>query len=91
MISEKLLNKYLVATIELRTSLGTGPLQAEEDTLRNFLSNTDYIAAKLAESTYLGEKVTQDYTEVLQARQYARERIDEIVKNKPKSVDEGMF
>ncbi|MEA5143341.1 MAG: hypothetical protein VB023_07145 [Oscillibacter sp.] len=42
---------------------------------QTFLRQTDYVAAKLAEAVYLGQTVEQDYTQVLQARQYAREAI----------------
>ena len=45
-----------------------------------FLCETDYIAAKLSEAAYLHEEVTGDYSEVLDARKYAREKINEINK-----------
>jgi len=43
-----------------------------------FLIQTDYITNKIAEATYLGEKIDEDYSEVLQARKYARQRINEL-------------
>lgn len=81
MISKELLKKYDVETIESRIKHGASKEQAEEDTLRNFLTNTDYVANKIAEAIFLNEK-TQDYTETLQMRKYARGRIDEIMKDK---------
>lgn len=81
MISKELLKKYDVETIESRIEHGASKEQAEEDTLRNFLTNTDYVANKIAEAIFLNEE-TQDYTETLQMRKYARGRIDEIMKDK---------
>jgi hypothetical protein len=81
MISKEMLKKYNVETIESRIEHGASKEQAEEDTLRNFLTNTDYIANKIAEAIFLNEE-TQDYTETLQMRKYARGRIDEIMKDK---------
>ena len=81
MISKEDLKKYNVETIESRIEHGASKEQAEEDTLRNFLTNTDYVANKIAEAIFLNEE-TQDYTETLQMRKYARGRIDEIMKDK---------
>lgn len=81
MISKEMLKKYNVETIESRIEHGASKEQAEEDTLRNFLTNTDYVANKIAEAIFLNEE-TQDYTETLQMRKYARGRIDEIMKDK---------
>lgn len=81
MISKEMLKKYNVETIESRIEHGASKEQAEEDMLRNFLTNTDYVANKIAEAIFLNEE-TQDYTETLQMRKYARGRIDEIMKDK---------
>ena len=81
MISKEILKKYNVETIESRIEHGASKEQAEEDTLRNFLTNTDYVANKIAEAIFLNEEI-QDYTETLQMRKYARGRIDEIMKDK---------
>ena len=43
-----------------------------------FLIQSDYVANKIAEAAFLGEKVDEDYTDVLQARKYARNRINEL-------------
>lgn len=45
-----------------------------------FLSQTDYVACKIAEAQFLGKTLDEDYTEVLQARQYARDKINELLK-----------
>lgn len=45
---------------------------------RTYLIQTDYVAAKLAEAVYTGEAVDRDYSEVLQKRDYARQRINEL-------------
>lgn len=45
---------------------------------RTYLIQTDYVAAKLAEAVYTGEAVDRDYSEVLQKREYARQRINEL-------------
>ena len=81
MISEKVLEEYNVESLESRMKHGASEEQAEEDMLRNFLSNTDYVANKIAEAVFLNEE-TQDYTEILQMRKCARRRIDEIMRKK---------
>lgn len=45
------------------------------DLYLKFLSLTDYVACKIAESQFLGTALDEDYTEVLMAREYAREQI----------------
>ena len=80
-MANEMLKKYNVETIESCIEHGASKEQAEEDTLRNFLTNTDYVANKIAEAIFLNEE-TQDYTETLQMRKYARGRIDEIMKDK---------
>ena len=53
----------------------------EADWYHTFLIQTDYVANKIAEALYLGEEMgeeSEDYTEVLQARKYARKRINEL-------------
>ena len=42
-----------------------------------FLSETDYVVTKIAEAMYQGE-TPEDYTDVLAARKYAREKINEL-------------
>lgn len=43
-----------------------------------FLIQSDYVANKIAEAAYLGEEMEEDYTDVLLARKYARQKINEI-------------
>jgi len=45
---------------------------------QTFLFQTDYIAAKMAEATASGTKVTEDYSAILAQRQDARTQIDEL-------------
>lgn len=50
----------------------------ERDYWQTFLIQTDYAANKIAEAMYLNEELDEDYTDVLQARKYARRRINEL-------------
>ena len=52
--------------------------KGEAEYYHSFLAQSDYVAAKIAESVYLGEKLEEDYTEILRARKFARQRINEI-------------
>lgn len=52
--------------------------KGEAEYYHSFLAQSDYVAAKIAESAYLGEKPEEDCTEILQARKFARQRINEI-------------
>ena len=45
---------------------------------QTYLSHTDYIAAKLAEAVYTGEKIAEDYSEVIRLRKEARDKINEL-------------
>lgn len=45
---------------------------------QTYLQQTDYVAAKLAESLYTGEKLSEDYTDVLAKRTAAREALDTL-------------
>ena len=46
---------------------------------QTFLNQTDYVVNKIIESNILG-KETKDYTEVLKARQFARDEINRLSK-----------
>ena len=74
MISDALLARYhmptLAAYIDRHKSAG--------GFYATFLAQTDYVAAKLAEAAYLGQTPNEDYTEVLAARQEAREEINKL-------------
>ena len=43
-----------------------------------FLIQSDYVANKIAESLYLNEDLDEDYTDILLARKFAREKINEL-------------
>jgi hypothetical protein len=45
---------------------------------RTYLMQTDYVALKIAEANYLGIAVEEKYMTILQERQKARDRINEI-------------
>lgn len=70
MIKEELFNKYQILSDDF--------YGGEKGRLLNFLIATDYVASKIAESIYLQRQIDEDYTEVLQAREWARERINEL-------------
>ena len=52
--------------------------KGEAEYYHSFLAQSDYVAAKIAESAYLGEKPEEDFSDVLNARKYARKRINEL-------------
>ena len=52
----------------------------EMDYYRTFLVQTDYVAYKVSEALYLNEEIDTDYTEIIQARKYARAMINELSK-----------
>jgi len=69
-------------TNELAAKFHLPPLEEygrpERDWLHSFLAQSDYVAAKIAESAYLGEKPEEGCTEIIKARKYARKRINEL-------------
>lgn len=71
MISNELAARYHLPPIEEY-------LFPELDWYTTFLIQTDYVANKIAEASYLGEEVDKDYSEILQARKYARQKINEL-------------
>lgn len=73
MISRELAAKYHLPPVE------EYPF-TELDWYMTFLKQTDYVAYKVAEALYLGEEPDEDYTEILQARKYARTMINALSK-----------
>lgn len=71
MISDELAAKFHLTPLE---EYG----RPERDWLHSFLAQSDYVITKIAEATYLGEEAEEDYTAILQARKFARKRINEI-------------
>lgn len=78
MIADYILQRYHIGDIKDYTAL-EGSLKAGEETMyRTFLLHTDYIPNKIIEAQALGTPLDQDYTEILQARAYARQRLSEL-------------
>ena len=72
-IPQEILSKYHIC-----------PASFEENPVgvyHTFLIQTDYVPAKLAEAAFLGKSPDEDYTEVLNYRQSARDAINEISSN----------
>ena len=74
-ISEDLLVRYNMGNIEDYEALAGSKEKGKYDFYRTFLIQTDYVPNKIIEAQAMGEQVDQDYTEILQARAYAREQI----------------
>ena len=75
MISEELIARYNMGNIEDYEALAGSKEKGKYDFYRTFLIQTDYVPNKIIEAQAMGEQVDQDYTEILQARAYAREQI----------------
>ena len=71
MISNELAARYYLPPIE------NYPFP-ELDWYTTFLKQTDYVSYKIAEALYLNEEIDNDYSEVLQARKYARQKVNEL-------------
>lgn len=70
MISNELIQRFHLFTIE-------GYHHSTRDWYLTFLATTDYIPAKAMEAQLLGESI-EDYTEIIEARRWAREQINAI-------------
>ena len=78
-ISQNLLDKYHIADLQTYINLSGGNESEGLKTLyQTFLIQTDYIPNKIIEAQVLGETLDEDYTEVLQARKYARQQISNL-------------
>lgn len=71
MISKELAEKYHLPPIE-EYPFG------ERDWYATFLIQSDYVALKAAEAVYLGKTVDVEMAEIIEARAYARQKINEI-------------
>lgn len=71
MISKELAEKYHLPPIE------EYPFPAR-DWYATFLIQSDYCALKAAEAVYLGKEADEELTAVIEARAYARQKINEI-------------
>ena len=45
---------------------------------KNYLKNTDYIIIKIQEYSMLNKEIENDYTEILQEREYCRKVLREV-------------
>ena len=78
MISEELLVRYNMGNIEDYEALAGSKEKGKYDFYRTFLIQTDYLPNKIIEAQALGIPIDQDYTQILQARAYARQKLSEI-------------
>lgn len=76
MIADYILQRYHIGAIEDYAALEGSQKAGEETLYRTFLLHTDYVPNKIVEAQALGIPLDQDYTDVLQARAYAREQLD---------------
>ena len=67
-----------MTTLEKYKEFFDDSAEVEGDYYKTFLIQTDHIPNKIIEAQILGEEV-EDYTEILQARKYARNKINEII------------
>ena len=67
-----------MTTLEKYKEFFDDSAEVEVDYYKAFLIRTDHIPNKIIEAQILGEEV-EDYTEILQARKYARKKINEII------------
>lgn len=71
-IPESLAEKYNMADFD-----GFVSSHSELEYYLTFLVQTDHIPNKIVEAQYFGEE-TEDYTEILQARDFCRTKINEL-------------
>lgn len=79
-IPKEILDKYNLKTLEeFKKNFGEGFDDAgiEKYYCNVFLEKTDHIPNKIIEAQALGKEI-DDYTEILNLRQMARERINEL-------------
>lgn len=79
-IKQEMLSRFNVGDIDFYISMTGDDKQGEYEFYKTFLSQTDYIITKLAEYIFLGKKSNEDYSEVIIARQFAREQISNLTK-----------
>ena len=77
MIAEDLLARYKMGSLDFFAQV-EGTENAEAAFYQTFLLKTDYVPNKIIEAQALGVELNQDYTEILQARAYARQRLSEL-------------
>ena len=77
MITEELLARYNMGSMDFFAQI-EGEENAEAAFYQTFLLKTDYVPNKIVEAQTLGAQLDQDYTKILQARAYARQRLSEL-------------
>ena len=85
MLTDEILARYHMIPLAGYKAMLGNTTETELTFYETFLTQTDYVAAKLSEAAYLGQAPDENYTEVLAARQEAREEI-----NKLKGVQNGI-
>lgn len=79
MISKEIYSKYHLADLEFYIAgCGGSEIEGKKMFYQTFLIQTDYIPNKIIEAQTLGETLDEDYTEVLQARKFARNQLNAI-------------
>lgn len=78
MITQELLKKYHMVTLEEYKEIFEDSIEVEIDYYKTFLIQTDHIPNKIIEAQILGEELA-DYTEILQSRKYARDKINKVI------------
>lgn len=77
MITEELLARYNMGSMDFFAQI-EGEENAEAAFYQTFLLKTDYVPNKIVEAQTLGAQLDQDYTEVLQARAFARAQLSAL-------------
>lgn len=77
MDTNKILSKYNMTTLDKYKEMFGDTIETEKTFHQTFLIQTDHIPNKIIEAQILGKEI-DDYTEILNLRQLARERINEL-------------
>lgn len=78
MLTQELLTRYHMLPLTSYKERYGDTAETERCFYETFLTQTDYVAAKLAEAAYLKQAPDEDYTAVLGARQEARNAINKL-------------
>lgn len=77
MIPIELLNKYNMVSLDEYKEMFGDTIDTEITVYQTFLIQTDHIPNKIIEYQIMGKEV-DDYTEILEYRQYCREMINKL-------------
>jgi len=77
MISIELLNKYNMVSLDEYKEMFGDTMDTEITFYTTFLIQTDHIPNKIIEAQIMGKEIG-DYTEILNCREYCREKINEL-------------